>query len=29
MLCDKDKLVEQVNQLVDSEEAKIIEPIER
>lgn len=29
LLCDKEKLVEQVNQLVDSEEVKIIESIER
>lgn len=27
--CNKEKLVEQVNQLVDFEEVKIIEPIER
>jgi hypothetical protein len=29
MLCDKEKLVKQVNNLVDSEEAKITEPIEK
>lgn len=29
MLCDKEKLVKQVNLLVDAEEAKIAEPIER
>lgn len=29
MLCDKEKLVEQIKLLADSEEAKIIEPIER
>jgi len=29
MLCDKEKLVKQVNQLVDFEEEKITEPIER
>lgn len=29
MNCDKEKLVKQVNKLVDIEEAKITEPIER
>lgn len=29
MLCDKQKLLKKVNQLVDSEEAKISEPVER
>lgn len=29
MLCDREKLVEQIKLLADSEEAKIIEPIER
>jgi len=29
MLCDKEKLVKQVNKLVDLEEEKITEPIER
>ncbi|VVC35814.1 Hypothetical protein CINCED_3A018374 [Cinara cedri] len=29
MLCDKEKLINKINQLVDSEEAKITEPLER
>lgn len=29
MCCDREKLVKQVNNLVDSEEAKIAEPIEK
>lgn len=29
MFCDKEKLVKQINQLVDFEEEKITEPIDR